>query len=387
MYPFNGVEVIRKKFNESNSRTFEVLAPDNRYAVVSSGQHLKELDAAPDMVLPFQAASKQILQPRYTMQGSNWFDWRGTEGVGFVRALRTPLTNNIPLILPNLNVMIKSLLCEMDSQQPVRVVVLANAVSFFGEELGVHASALRYIEETVICAEILRLMPAFLHSIYKTLLPIAEQRCLERNLKNLGHEVPKHKASAELSVPWADCIQWIMETSPRKAPWSGKRVVHELMATWFGSTITFAIHDLCLHPEYTEPLRAELEAKDTQFLQSGRGLPLMDSFFKESARLTPVESTSLSRAIPAPFKIPQRKPTLLCDANASWHVLGFGRMVCPGRYYAAAIIKLVMAQIILNYDCRLVDPGVPRWFTWRSTILPSPKTKVVFSPRSNGSMR
>lgn len=33
----------------------------------------------------------------------------------------------------------------------------------------------------------------------------------------------------------ADCIQWIMEISPKQNPWSAKRVVHELMAIWFGS--------------------------------------------------------------------------------------------------------------------------------------------------------
>ena len=33
----------------------------------------------------------------------------------------------------------------------------------------------------------------------------------------------------------ADCIQWIMETSPRQKPWTPKRIVYELMAIWFGS--------------------------------------------------------------------------------------------------------------------------------------------------------
>ena len=42
------------------------------------------------------------------MHGFNWFDRRGTEGVGFVRALRTLLTNNLPTILPDLRVTIIS---------------------------------------------------------------------------------------------------------------------------------------------------------------------------------------------------------------------------------------------------------------------------------------
>lgn len=87
-----------------------------------------------------------------------------------------------------------------------------------------------------------------------------------------------------------------METSPKNAPWTPQRVVHELMAIWFGSvhavstTVTFAIHDLCLHPEYVAPLRAECQAQYADFERKGMGLPLLDSFIKESARLTPVES-------------------------------------------------------------------------------------------------
>jgi cytochrome P450 len=100
-----------------------------------------------------------------------------------------------------------------------------------------------------------------------------------------------------------------METSPSKAPWTPQRIVHELMAIWFGSvhavstTVTFAIHDLCLHPEYVVPLKQECEEQYTAFEKSGTGLPLMDSFIKESARLTPVESRmcTLSRDLQTPF--------------------------------------------------------------------------------------
>jgi hypothetical protein len=54
-----------------------------------------------------------MLQPQYTMHGFNWYDRRGTEGVGFVRALRTMLTHNLPNLLPDLGVMIKERIEEM----------------------------------------------------------------------------------------------------------------------------------------------------------------------------------------------------------------------------------------------------------------------------------
>lgn len=50
----------------------------------------------------FIAQDDQMLQPLYTMSRFNWFNVRGTEGVGFIRTLRTLLTNNLPKILPQL---------------------------------------------------------------------------------------------------------------------------------------------------------------------------------------------------------------------------------------------------------------------------------------------
>jgi hypothetical protein len=58
------------------------------------------------------------------------------------------------------------------------------------------------------------------------------------------------------------------------------------------------MHDICLHPEYTAPLRAELKSEAyAEFERTGKGLPLLDSFIKESARLTPVESSKFSSVI------------------------------------------------------------------------------------------
>jgi hypothetical protein len=60
-----------------------------------------------------------MLQPKYTMHGFNWFDTRGTEGVGFVRALRTLLTGNLPQVLPDLGVIIRSRFAELHDSHPV----------------------------------------------------------------------------------------------------------------------------------------------------------------------------------------------------------------------------------------------------------------------------
>ncbi|PSN71718.1 hypothetical protein BS50DRAFT_629856 [Corynespora cassiicola Philippines] len=82
------------------------------------------------------------------------------------------------------------------------------------------------------------------------------------------------------------------------------------------------------------------------------------------------------------FRFPQPSPSRLIDANDTYHVWGTGRMACPGRYYAAAVMKVILAQIIVNYDFDLVPSDDSRWITWRSSMIPKGNTKVVFVPRS-----
>ncbi|CAH0025296.1 unnamed protein product, partial [Clonostachys rhizophaga] len=441
---FDGDNIIQSKFELSNKEPFEVLAPDNRYVFISSPKHIKELDTAPDTVLSLQAASKQMLQPLYTMHGFNWFNVRGTEGVGFVRALRTLLTNNLPQILPNLGRITLSRFEEMRLTHPVvngeyqtpvyptilSLVVLLNAVSFFGSDLAkyddfMHAG-LAYIEETLICAELIRLTPDFLAPLLGTIM----QRCAERDLAALGHSVPKHVRPPPRSRVFnansrtfkADCIQWIMETSPKQRPWSPERIVHELMAIWFGSvhalstarhiqTITFEIHDLSLYPEHVEPIRKELESQYGNFERtvSTRRSALIPFTLSDGTKLnvgdwacTPVKSIMQDPEFyPEPLRfngfrfadpqlVPQLlaenypmqpKPTRLCDVDNTFHVWGTGRMACPGRYYAAAAMKVILGKVIMNYDCELLRPDEPRWLRWRSTTLPKQSTKAIFTPR------
>ncbi|KAF1996339.1 cytochrome P450 [Amniculicola lignicola CBS 123094] len=470
IFLFNGPQMIQSAFDKAGGKPFELFAPDIRCVFISSSDQIKELDSAPDTVLSLQAASKQMLQPKYSMHGFNWFDRRGTEGVGFIRALRTLLTNHLPAIMPDLRIVLTTKLRSLVSAHRqkfssgkeaselaiypmiVQLVVLANSLSFFGSDLAKNekfmTAALSYVEETILVAEIIRLLPRFLHplagkllrgfatsqaAIYDALMVTAEERVRERDL---GHRGKKYN----------DCIQWIMETSPKANPWSAQRVVFELIAIWFGSvhamstTITFCIEDLCLHPEYAAPLRHELQSLQyADFETKARGLPLLDSFIKESARLTPVESLSTRRQALQPFtladgthlnvgdwactpvralmqdprhypsalsfhgfrfvepsyldslpseyppsstqQVLQPEPSKLTDVGGSFHVWGTGRMACPGRFYAAAIMKIIVAQVVLDYEVELVDPEKGRWWQWRSTVLPRESTMVRFTER------
>ncbi|KAI0101984.1 cytochrome P450 [Nemania sp. FL0031] len=395
-YLFYGTFMIQDSYDRSNGKPFGIIAPDNRYVF--------------------------MLQPMYTMHGFDWCNRRGTEGAGFVRALRTLLTNNLPQILPELGVLNRIRFVELRQQHSIKdgrvhstvyyivvsLVVLSNAMSFlrkylsnkFTPENHFVAATLPYVEETLICAEVLRLIP-------KVLVPIVGG-IITRSLKS--HETVYN------TLLLAGCIQWIMETSPRKNPWTAKRIIHELMAIWFGS-----VHALSTTiTDYAD------------FERTGSGLPFLDSFLKESARLTPVESMSTRRAALRPFTLSdgtrlepddwacapvraimtdptsyplalhfrgfrfatieavesagphfarlQAKPRTFTTVDESIHVWGTGRMACLGRYYAVAVMKIILGQIIMYYNLELVDKEASRWFTWRSSMLPRSNTSMVSRP-------
>ena len=93
----------------------------------------------------------------------------------------------------------------------------------------------------------------------------------------------------------------MIDTSPKKNPWSIDRLVGEVMGIWYGSVhtlsiaVTFALLDLYTRPQYIEPLRAELETTDLNALEGdSEELPLLDSFLRESARLSAFESSKFS---------------------------------------------------------------------------------------------
>jgi cytochrome P450 len=63
---------------------------------------------------------------------------------------------------------------------------------------------------------------------------------------------------------------------------------------------------------------------------------------------------------------------------------GHGRHVCPGRYFAACELKLMLAHIVMTYDVKLEVEGVrppDMWFM--TTCVPNPKANVLFRKRAN----
>ena len=241
--------------------------------------------------------------------------------------------------------------------------------------------------------------------------------------------------------------------------------------TWGSQATTYTLVDLYSHEEYIEPLRNEVQGSlYDDFKKTADGLPLLDSFIRESARLSAFESSKsfqihlplkYPNTLPAgvrrqaltPFSfsdgfrvsvgdwicVPHRpmmrdsqyyenplefnafrfinntstsstdavKPSKLTDASEDWLVWGAGRILwyvlhlippshpaihrqannmffldSPGRFYATLVLKLVVAHLLRNYDCKLDPIKGSRSFQWRSAIIPKASLTLRIRPRT-----
>ena len=403
------------------------------------------------------------------MHNFSWFEQRGIDSTPLPKTVRTLLRNELPSILPKTRVVNGRIMDELlsgSAKQPhvsrvVRECVAhTNAIAFFGEDLANDKEFMKaaddFIDKTVYIAEAARLIPGFVgrlvvkfleahfssqHIVFDALEPVAQQRIDEWNLRCQGHTVPEHR----------DCIQFIMEQTMNSkpsqclltGPWAAGRIVQELMALWFGAVhtmamaATFAIRDVCMNPEYLEPLRKELESPAyKRWEATGTGMPLVDSFLKESARLNPLDNVSTRRKALTPitlsdgthvktgewlatplaamlkdsanwaepnefhgfrhvaaetlaslennsqFSSPEPEKASLITDVSKWQTWGTGRMACPGRFYAVAGIKQIFGLVITKYDVEILDRCAPRKYSWRTCNVPRSDLPIVLRPRS-----
>lgn len=166
--------------------------------------------------------------------------------------------------------------------------------------------------------------------MFQKLIAVVQERCTERDMKgsrpttkhvrttNLDGFTPAVEASVlTLNSPIASNGLWIHHLDKHHGPlnascgnsWlfgSGLAILSQLWVPilcarrlartgtnqiLFLKTSSFTIEDIAKNPDYVKHLRSELKSQFTDFESTGKGLPLLDSFLKESARQHPVESS------------------------------------------------------------------------------------------------
>ena len=67
--------------------------------------------------------------------------------------------------------------------------------------------------------------------------------------------------------------------------------------------------------------------------------------------------------------------------NADFVAFGQGRHACPGRFFASAELKTLLAYIVTTYDVKLVDDVRPPNLSIMNGIVPNPAAKIYFRRR------
>lgn len=195
-------------------------------------------------------------------------------------------------------------------------------------------------------------------------------------------------------------------------------------------SLTAMLYDLASRPELVEDLRKEIASvlAGTDGVMTSQALfdlKLVDSFMRESQRFTPpftdsfrryalkpitlqdgthipagtyIETPSLAvlhdeqyypdaatfdpyrfyrlrtdKDVPDPNGFPTRESYQFVSVTKENTTFGFGRHACPGRFFAANEIKLILARILLQYDLRFPEgvQSYPKFFQG-SNCAPNP---------------
>ena len=205
------------------------------------------------------------------------------------------------------------------------------------------------------------------------------------------------------SVQHHDMIQWLLDASAKDPVQDLGKLIRRMMFLNMAAihttthTVTNVILDLCDRPEYIEPIRQEMieEIKDHGGVKASTlaSLKRLDSFMKESQRLNPMDLMVFNRCVDHPIPLstgvtipkgtyislplfplcrdPKRYPDPLTFKGNRFYDLrqksdearfqfatsdrdgpgwGFGKYACPGRFWAAAQIKLVLINLLLRFD-------------------------------------
>ncbi|KAJ2998236.1 hypothetical protein NUW58_g385 [Xylaria curta] len=212
--------------------------------------------------------------------------------------------------------------------------------------------------------------------------------------------------------PPADMTQWLVQHA-KGDPWSLKyhtrqHIVLNIAAIHTTSgQLSNTLYELAKRPEYLRSLREEIELHADQGAiltkQSLFQMKKMDSFLREVQRVNAPGLVSVNRKVLDPvtlsdgttlpanislavaadavardpriwgnpsefdgFRFAKLRMTPADDNRYQFTSIneeslgfGYGRSACPGRFFAAAELKVLVSRIIMQYDMKLLgdDPG------------------------------
>ncbi|KAI0409324.1 cytochrome P450 [Xylaria palmicola] len=439
----NGKKLIDEGYSKYKDSMFMVQTADMERVVVSA-RYVDELRAAPESVLSLREAMSQRHLGEFTtldviltshLQNDVCKTQLTQNLSGLVPTMNEEAKLWLTELIPSTNACVE----VTGYQNMLQIVTGMSSRTFVGPTLSKDERWLRMIVEyTVDVFQIsasLRPYPALLRPwIAPWLTSVKRMRSHLHIAQELFGPVFADGMSED-PIYHNECsvIEWMARSArgeDRDPRILVKKLLFLTLAAIHTSTmsITHALFDLCERAEYMEPLRKEIATVVKTYgwtLTAIHEMKLLDSFIKESQRINHPGLLSFNRWIRSPLRLSDgivlpantfvsmatnsiahdpayyKDPDsfdafrflnrrLASEKDAQRHQFvstgpdslpfGHGKFSCPGRFFAAAQIKLVLANIIMKYDVSFPGSQARRpenVFTGEG-IAPDRKQKVMF---------
>ncbi|GAP90671.1 putative trichothecene C-8 hydroxylase [Rosellinia necatrix] len=304
-------------------------------------------------------------------------------------------------------------------EEMLHVVARLSSRVMLGEELcrderWLHVTV-RYTEVAFQAAQYLRIFPYFIRPVLHWFLPQCRQaRSLVRSAREIIHPALEQRRIMKMlqgpgkEIKFNDGFEWFEQAAKGK-PYDP--AISQLMMS-FSAIHTSAdlavqvLLDIAGNPDIIGPMREEIIRVVSEHgwrKTSLYNLKLMDSVLKESQRLKPVLSAAMRRVATSDVELSdgtviKKNAMVAVSARRHWdpqvypdpdkwdgfrflhmrrtegqeHVaqlvstspshLGFGHGLhaCPGRFFAANELKVLLCHLLLKYDISMVDGYVPK---------------------------
>ncbi|KAL8832625.1 MAG: hypothetical protein Q9191_000141 [Dirinaria sp. TL-2023a] len=303
------------------------------------------------------------------------------------------------------------------------------------------STALIYTENAFRTIILLRLFPNIAKPVAAWFIPYSWRvsRALKRAQDIIIPEIhARRKAAATGYVGMErpnDFLQWMMDEA-NEYDGAPHRLAHRLLILTLAAVHTTSmaatqtLFDVSSRPEYIQPLREEvieMTSENAQFTKTSlTKMRKLDSFMRESQRLNPPSLLGFKRHVkqpltlgdgvclpkdvhlmmpiypivvdaqvtPDPFQFQgfRHHENRLQPGEGNRHQFattsknnmhfGHGKYACPGRFFAANTVKMVIAQLLLDFDLKLADGETrPDNVCLHEYVFPNPEAKLLFRRR------
>ncbi|KAJ9489594.1 hypothetical protein VN97_g3684 [Penicillium thymicola] len=300
----------------------------------------------------------------------------------------------------------------------------------------------RWSHQMITAARELHTWPKFLRPIVVWMLPSCKRlretvEVTRRNLRPVIKErhaiIAARKENGESSETGSCALDWLEEVAQGR---QYDPVAMQICLAFVGMDTTadlvfHVISDLSQDQELVNALREEIKSNldGKRFTkQELQNLKLLDSVIKESQRLRPTGKVSMHRianetlTLPGDIHVPKgtylgistthmmdssvwpdgekfdgyrflnlrqnpdKANTALLVSTSPDHLgFGYGKMACPGRFFVANELKIILCHFLMKYDFQITEPYEEHSGLYGYMTSPSSETEITLRRRNPSS--